>query len=1852
MSLSHRGRSWSARTAGERKLDATVWGHGQLYVVAQGNGAESAFSDYGAAKNSLSVGAVHDTGGHATFTSVGPTADGRLAPQVAGTGVHVHSARGQGSPGGYERSSGTSMAAPSVAGVAALLMDALPSHRDNPALARARLMASAIRPDAWLEDPAAFPLDNTNGPGRLQNVYGMGKVSAHTAVLDGDNVQGWRSGSATAEPEDGEYAYVDIEVPAGASRLDLVLTWDEPPADTSAGSSVLNDLDLWLDRDADCGGARCGEHSSRSRVDNVEWIIVRDPEPGTYRAKVAAEAVYTAAPRAALAWTVIRGPSTPKLAMLTTPTERLPAGRTSEFRAVVSVDGYVAAGTLLRVDCFSGSDGCDETHIESVALADDGGVLRELEMPDSLDDRNGREEVFFGAWFSLGEVHRGGGGVREDVEVVLRVRAGADPATLRLVADSWNASAAVATVAVAGAPTANPARSANDDFAAVARIDGAEGSVDLSLSRATPEPGEPTLAVPPFVRRPAASVWYEWTATESAIYHFAVSRRDGAPSRRAHVGVYGGSAPASLRRIGESLGNVSFRAEGGRTYRVRVASYERVEPLELRWSSGRPANDDFADAELLDGATGEVASTTVGATLEPGESWGSLAGTVWYRWTAPEDGDWSFQGSAGGLVAGPDYLPRLLVFRGDAIGSLRLASTHPGHPDHYFTARAGEEFRIAAAATNPASAWAFDLKWSRTSLIPVDNDAFAEAWSLSGGSSSATVRVDFASTVEPAEPAETGVRTRWWRWDAPVDGRYTWRLEDRGEYPWRAGRGIPDFQVRAFRGESLGELDLLGGAGPFAPYEFAVDLLAGETLRISVGFAPDGSEAYDVPRASADLAWGPTPANDGVDDAPLLDSEYGRVSGSKRFATTDAGVRTDVVGRSAVWWTFEAPEGGWYRFSADGDGGPWALTVFDGDGVDATASSRWQRAEGDDAEVLFYAEAGSRHAISLGTAGGGAGGDFTLRWDTADPPLWLRYAGRLADGDRRREDGGPVEIRRPGQLAILPDGAPWRRSVLYLASGIGLSVFSRDPESGDLTLEQLAEGDLSRSHLAVDAVAGERSRLLAHDCGTWRSYGLSADGAARAPEDLSVDGDSANCGRILVDGARDAVWRVGEAGVDVFEVEEDGSLRFAATHAVAGLKGAVLGSAGRLYAVGTDGLAVLERDDGDGSLSATDAGPPLAVSNTPRVPLAIDAADERLYAVDDEGTRVFSLEDPLMPVRLARLRRSHRAHVLSWQRSEEWCEAAAIRGALAADVFCRNQTFTAEYRPDDGTLSETDRMDDRTPDRFNNQMPEFGRPVGLAASPDGRHVYVSTAMHGILVFERVATPEESDRLALPDGPDLVVVSASVDDPTPLHGRLFRFDATVRNRGSTGSDSSTLRFRRSSDATIDADDDEVAARYVRRLAAGDDADLSSSIRAPASAGTYYYGVCVDAVDEESDTANNCSQGVEIRVTAPDLVVVTPAVDDDTPEAGESFTLSVTVRNRGDGRSIGAGTVRYHRSADAEIATDDAEVGTDVVGSLEPGAESDESIRLTAPSGAGTYYYGACVDAVDGEFDTTNNCSTGVEVEVSDDDGGGGGSTDDHGDTFADSTSVAVPSTTDGELEEGGDRDYFSLVVDTATTLTVGTTGSTDTYGTLFDGNETSLETDDDGGAGTNFEIERDVDAGTYYVEVRGFSSSTTGAYELEVSADGGSGAEVFGAMAVDLKSCTDVPAGISLNHDTEQDALDAASSNCQDDGGSASECDGGIAFARCGVIVEASSFDGTRCFVIRYSVDAQSVGSAETAALVDCADRGHAGCGVLEDDNGEDMSGCNSTSSSSGATVSETATTTAVRSIRSASIDDR
>ena len=238
--------------------------------------------------------------------------------------------------------------------------------------------------------------------------------------------------------------------------------------------------------------------------------------------------------------------------------------------------------------------------------------------------------------------------------------------------------------------------------------------------------------------------------------------------------------------------------------------------------------------------------------------------------------------------------------------------------------------------------------------------------------------------------------------------------------------------------------------------------------------------------------------------------------------------------------------------------------------------------------------------------------------------------------------------------------------------------------------------------------------------------------------------------------------------------------------------------------------------------------------------------------------------------------------------------------------------------------------------------------------------------------------------------DLAIETPSVDDASPAPGATFTLSATVTNAGDVESAATTLRYYRSTDATITTTDTEVGTDSVGALAAAGASDQSIELTAPSTPGTYYYGACVDSLTGESDTSNNCSAPVKVDVEDrsvtppprhPDLEVETPSVDDANPAPDATFTLSATVTNEGDGESA-ATTLRYYRSTDATITTADTEVGTDAVGALAAAGASDQSIELAAPSTPGTYYYGACVDSVTGESDASNNCSAPVKVDVED------------------------------------------------------------------------------------------------------------------------------------------------------------------------------------------------------------------------------------------------------------------------------
>ena len=1343
MSLSASSRVFEGRGVDERKLDSIVWSHRQLYVVAQSNKGVNGFSNFATAKNSLAVGAVLDSGDIALFSSHGPSADGRLAPQVVATGVGLHSAKGGGSRGEYVAFSGTSTASPSVAGVAALLMDAVPGHQEQPALTRARLMASAIRPDAWLEDAAVFPLTNTNGPGTLQAQYGLGKASARTSVLNRDRADGWVGGGAISELRDGEYAYQDIVIPEGASRLDLVMTWDEPPTDT-IGSAVLNDLDLWLDRDANCGSTACGEQVSASRVDNVEWVILRNPQPGVYRAKVAAHRVYTSPPRAALAWTVIRGASTPNL-RIDVDKDVLEGDRENELTLTLSADGYVAAGTRLHIDCREAGDssGCNDVRIETMDVSREDGVTVDLSDELGLPVPRGQEftrtsPIPIGSSIPLGEVSVG---EAQEIEFVVSYNGEANPVRLYFTASAWNAKASSVSVGVrtGSAERAEIAiRPPNDDFVAATVIEGEEGSHAVDLLLATPEPGEPLFT--PRRGRPAGSVWYAWTAPANGPVRFNIPPRVGSSdARNDRLSIFRGERIAELEPVASDLWGAIFFAEKGQSYRIRVSNFARGTALDLRWSQGSgPANDNFAQAAVLEGADGVVQGSSQGATLEPGEWFGFAAATTWYRWTAPSDGQWVFSS---------EYPKRVLVFEGDSIPALRLVSGYPGILSSYpaqFPAGGGREYRIAVAAPDAyASSGPYELSWNplETALGP-SNDHIVDAEPIeSAPSSEHIIGVDLNSTVEPGEPLESGVRTKWWVWEAPEDGRYTWRLENSETYP--------KLRVTVFTGTPMEDLQLVAAAGPdAAPFDFVLQAAGGQRYWIAVGFPTGDVTAYTQPAASAIVIWGPTPSNDNLASAAALVGAVGSISGSNYFATTEPGERSSLLGHSSLWWTYEAPDSGWYRFWLHDFFAPWVLSVYQetGDGFGSLefvrSSHQPEGIEPGAIEVIFHAEAGARYRIRLGAryriwlgTRGSADGEFTIRWSESEAPVWLKYAGRLADGDLDA-NGNSVELQGPAGLALNGRG-----TVLYVASTLGMQVFERDVETGNLTFVQLLEDDdLEDSSLIWDA---HRAQLYAHRCGAWRRFAPVDETHQELRDEgmLPVTGspDAADCNvEIFMDSGGSFIHTVapmsGQLQVLAFDTPSD--LRHVQTLEVPGLKRALISNGdSHVYAATNRSLLVFERESETGWLTETgknDEG------LWDLEAIVIGGDDQYLFAFDVNGKRttVFQLEDdPSNPQFLDMLPPFWNEPF--WNLDNQCGFASARRGTPAIDVFCTNMAFGVRWQPEPGYLAATDHVAPWQPDRFNNPVPEFGHTRNLVASPDGRHAYLDTGDGGLLVFERV-----------------------------------------------------------------------------------------------------------------------------------------------------------------------------------------------------------------------------------------------------------------------------------------------------------------------------------------------------------------------------------------------------------------------------------------------------------------------------------------------------------------------------------
>jgi len=239
-------------------------------------------------KNVLTVGASDAERGIASFSSRGPARDGRIKPDVTAKGVGTISTYPN---SGYGALNGTSMAAPVVTGIAALLAHQWKTTfgaTPDPVELKALLIAGAV--DVGNAGP-----DYANGFGSVDAKRSLDMILARRIVSD-----------AVAQN-------AQVEIPltlSSSSDLRAVIVWSDPPAillgDELDAPALVNDLDLVvqdangvqtlpyvLDREHPFAEATRGVN----KRDNVEEVELKAAAAGKYRLIVRGSRIAESSPQ-------------------------------------------------------------------------------------------------------------------------------------------------------------------------------------------------------------------------------------------------------------------------------------------------------------------------------------------------------------------------------------------------------------------------------------------------------------------------------------------------------------------------------------------------------------------------------------------------------------------------------------------------------------------------------------------------------------------------------------------------------------------------------------------------------------------------------------------------------------------------------------------------------------------------------------------------------------------------------------------------------------------------------------------------------------------------------------------------------------------------------------------------------------------------------------------------------------------------------------------------------------------------------------------------------------------------------------------------------------------------------------------------------------------------------------------------------------------------------------------------------------------------------------------------------------------------------------------------------------------
>jgi hypothetical protein len=238
------------------------------------------------AKNHITVGALNSNDDSMTnFSSWGPADDGRLKPDLSAPGCEVGNDNGvtschSSSDTAYTVMCGTSMASPTVCGLAALLLQDY----------RAQFPGLSDPRNSTLKILFAHTAVDLGNPGPDYQ-FGYGSVRIQPAV------DFMRTGSFLEnQVSQGQTFSVVARVNPG-EPLKVTLAWDDVPGTPNVIPALVNDLDLRVYGPSGSrafpwtlGGladpAAPAVRTQEDHLNNIEQVVVDDPEPGVWIIKV------------------------------------------------------------------------------------------------------------------------------------------------------------------------------------------------------------------------------------------------------------------------------------------------------------------------------------------------------------------------------------------------------------------------------------------------------------------------------------------------------------------------------------------------------------------------------------------------------------------------------------------------------------------------------------------------------------------------------------------------------------------------------------------------------------------------------------------------------------------------------------------------------------------------------------------------------------------------------------------------------------------------------------------------------------------------------------------------------------------------------------------------------------------------------------------------------------------------------------------------------------------------------------------------------------------------------------------------------------------------------------------------------------------------------------------------------------------------------------------------------------------------------------------------------------------------------------------------------------------------------